>query len=56
MKSFYENTCLGCDLLHSKVCPHYPKNQYPGHYKNISSPLIAKTQLCNDFIHFPNFF
>lgn len=47
MKCYYENTCLGCDLLANRECPHYPKNKYPGHYKHVSSPLIQKPQICS---------
>lgn len=52
MKGYYENTCLGCDLINSRECPHYPKNKYPGHHKNISSPSIIPPQICKSIFLF----
>lgn len=56
MKGYYENTCLGCDLINSRECPHYPKNKYPGHHKNISSPSIIPPQICKLIVFFFLFF
>lgn len=56
MKRIYSNTCLGCDLLHNTTCKHYPKNNYPGHFKNKPTKNDVNQLICTiSFLFFSNY-